>query len=299
LISLRTTTTALSTIEAAEALDSSKSFEQRAPVAGTLDEPRFADRTRFRGHRGGVISTHRALTKFVLEPLDLVMSVMLVLLFSIVWVASLEWVCRFWRYLLTTGTKLLALHVAIGLTEHHFTTYIHFVIPYPRMEDVAADGWTWWTTAAVVLLLFGASFLLPKRNIPLIYLLRAVLCVQASALIYFGWATASFPHTANSYMEGLVSYGLTLISFVPILFGLTYYIFDFGLIRKTLVTFLTMIHLCLFVPLQVLLQAIVLHKSILFMPVLYIVFGLPVDVLMVIAFYSWGMSWRSKAESRA
>jgi UDP-N-acetylglucosamine 2-epimerase (non-hydrolysing) len=31
------------------------------------------------------------------------------------------------------------------------------------------------------------------------------------------------------------------------------------------------------------------HKSILFMPFLFIVLGMPVDVLMVIAFYSWGM----------
>jgi hypothetical protein len=27
------------------------------------------------------------------------------------------------------------------------------------------------------------------------------------------------------------------------------------------------------------------------MPVLYIVFGMPLDVLLIIAFYSWGMTW--------
>ncbi len=58
-------------------------------------------------------------------------------------------------------------------------------------------------------------------------------------------------------------------------------------------------HLSLFITLQMLLQAIVLHKLILFMPVLYIVFGLPLDALVVIAFYSWGMSWQPKAEIHA
>jgi hypothetical protein len=280
-------------------LASSKSFEPVAPVARSLGAPRLADSIRLRGSRGGVISTHRALAKFVLEPLDLVVSVMLVLLFSVVWLVSLGWVCRFWRYVFAVGTNLLALHVEIGLSQHHLTSYIHFAIPYPRMEDTAPSPTMWWTTTVVVLVLFGASFLLPRKHVPLIYFLRAVLCVQASALIYFGWATGSFPHTADSYIEGLVSYGLTLMSFIPIVFGLTYYIFDFGLIRKTLLTFLTMIHMCLFVPLQVLLQAIILHQSILFMPVLYIVFGLPVDVLMVIAFYSWGMSWQAKSENRS
>jgi hypothetical protein len=52
-----------------------------------------------------------------------------------------------------------------------------------------------------------------------------------------------------------------------------------------------MIHLSQFFPVHILLQATILQKSVLFMPLLYIVFGLPVEVLMIIAFYSWGMSW--------
>ena len=58
-------------------------------------------------------------------------------------------------------------------------------------------------------------------------------------------------------------------------------------------TVVAMTHLTLFLPLLILLQAMVLQKSVLFMPLLYIVFGLPVEVLMIIAFYSWGMSWPS------
>lgn len=50
-------------------------------------------------------------------------------------------------------------------------------------------------------------------------------------------------------------------------------------------------HLTVFVPFQVLLQALVLEKSILYMPVLYIIFAVPVDILIIIAFYSWGMTW--------
>lgn len=234
----------------------------------------------------------------MLEPLDLVVSVTLVILFSLVWLISLGRVSQFWRYLFTWGTHTLGLNLPIGLSEHQFTAYVRFAIPYPRIEDTAPDPGTWWITTVVVLLLFGASFLLPKKQAPPIYLLRLVLCIQASAQIYFALATARFPHTADSYMEGLTRYGLMLISFVPILFGLTYYIFDFGLIRKALLTFLTMSHLSLFLPFQVMLQSIVLRKSILFMPLLYIVFGLPIDVLMLVCFYSWGMSWRTKNESR-
>jgi hypothetical protein len=41
----------------------------------------------------------------------------------------------------------------------------------------------------------------------------------------------------------------------------------------------------------VLLQALVLQTTVLFMPVLYIVFGMLMNVLLIIAFYSWGMTW--------
>jgi len=34
-----------------------------------------------------------------------------------------------------------------------------------------------------------------------------------------------------------------------------------------------------------------LQKTVLFMPVLYIIFGMPLNILIIIAFYSWGMTW--------
>jgi hypothetical protein len=267
--------------------------------AGVKYVPRFAELSRFRGHRGGVISMHRALTRFVLGPLDLITSVLLVLLISFVWVASLPQLCRSWQHVLTVGLRTLALRADLGLSEHHITSAIRFAVPYPRMVGVLPDPPTWWFTAAVVIVLLAASFFLPTRLTPVKYLLRAALFIQATGLAYFMWAPGRFPHTPDSYMEGLTSYAIALISFVPILFGLTYYIFDFGLIRKALLTAMTMAHLSVFLPLQILLQAIFVEKSVLFMPLLYIVFGLPVDILIVLAFYSWGMSWslKTKAES--
>ncbi len=274
-------------------MDSLKSFERRKPSAGKLHAPRLADLIRFRGHRGGVIPMHRALTRFILGPLDLITSVLLVLLLSLVWLVSLPWACRFWQRVLATGVRVLDPRAELGLAEHRLTSYIRFVIPYPRMEALLPNAQTWWLTAAVILALLAASFLLPKKLTPVTYLLRGVLFIQATALLYFFWAAARFPHTPDSYLEGLMSYGIALISAIPLLFGLTYYIFNFGLAKKALLTAMTMIHLSLFLPLQILLQALILQRSVLFMPVLYIIFGLPVDVLIIIAFYSWGMSWSS------
>jgi hypothetical protein len=277
----------------AAALDSSKNSDPRAFSAAAKCVPRFADRGRFRGHRGGVITMHRALAHYALVPLDLITSSLLVLLLSFTWIVSLPWLCRMWDYALENGMKMLALRTEIGLTEHHITPYIRFVIPFPKMEGIAPNAWTWWSTAAAVCLFYAASYLFPKKLTPAMYLLRAVLLIQVTALLYFLLMPARFPHTPDSYMEGLVSYRIALISGVPALFGLTYYIFNFGLLRKIALTALTMSYLSLLLPVEILLQAMVLEKSVLFMPILYIVFGLPVDILIILAFYSWGMSWPS------
>jgi hypothetical protein len=275
----------------AAALDSSKNSDRRASSAAAKYVPRFADRGRFRGHRGGVIRMHRALTHFILEPRSLITASLLVLLLSVTWIVSLPWLCLMWGYALGNGMKMLALHAELGFTEHHITPYIRFVIPFPKMEGIAPDAWTWWSTAAVVCLLYVASYFFPKSLTPVTYFLRAVLFVQGTALMYFLLIPARFPHTPDSYMEGLVSYRIALISGVPALFGLSYYIFKFGLIKKIALTTLAMSYLSLFLPVQILLQAMVLERSVLFMPILYIVFGLPVDILIIVAFYSWGMSW--------
>jgi len=276
------------------ALDSSRSFENHDTKGS--DPAKGADPIFARGHRGGVISMHRALAHFRLGTTNLVTACCLFVFFSFAWLALLPQVCRLWTRIFTLGIRSLPLRAELGLAEHHWTPFLSFDIPYLRMEPVLPSTQVWWLSCAVTSLIFVATYFISKRLIPVIYLLRAVLLVQVIALLYFAFIPARFPHTPDSYLAGFVTSGIGLISLVPLLFGLTYYIFDFGLLRKALLTSITMAHLALFLPFQVLLQALVLQKTVLFMPVLYIIFGMPVDVMLVIGFYSWGMAWSFRSE---
>jgi hypothetical protein len=273
------------------ALDSSGSFERREKSSARRDVAKLADTVRTRGHRGGVIPMHRALAHFQLNPMSLVTAIFLFVFFTSIWIVLLPRICYFWNRVLALGIRVLPLHAELGLREHHLTPLIGFNIPYLRMEPVLPSPQTWWLTLVATLALLAVSFLLPSRLIPVMYLLRGILLVPATALAYFAILPARFPHTPDSYMQGLVTAGIALISAVPLLFGLTYYIFDFGLLKKAFLTAATMIHLALFLPLQVLMQALFLQKTVLFMPVLYIIFGMPINILIIVAFYSWGMSW--------
>jgi len=234
---------------------------------------------------------HRALAHFRLGPMNLIIAIALFLFFSSVWLVLLPRICNLWSWILASGIRNLPLHAELVLTRLHPGPGLWIQIPRLRMEPVLPTLQTWSLNCLATLLLFAVTFALSDGWIPLIYLLRGMLLVEASALIYFAVLPARFPHTPDSYLAGLITSGMALISTVPLLFGLIYYIFDFGLLRKAALTALTMAHLTLFLPFQVLLQALILQKTVLYMPVLYIIFGMPLDVLLIIAFYSWGMTW--------
>lgn len=234
---------------------------------------------------------HRALIHFRLGPMNVAAAISLFVFFSGLWLVCLPWVCRLWGFILSTGIRMLPLRAELGLAERQLAPYLRVAVPYPRMDPVLPSAGQWLAACAATLSLFAASFLFSQKLLPLKYLLRAILLVQASALLYFALLPARFPHTPDSYLEGLVVSGIGLISTVPLLFALTHYIFDFGLPRKAFLTAITMAHLTLFLPFQVLLQALILQKTVLFMPLLYIIFGMPLDILLIIAFYSWGMTW--------
>jgi hypothetical protein len=268
----------------------------REPAA-LLGGNRLTDATRSRGHRGGVISMHRALAHFHLGPMNLVTAISLFLFFSAIWLALLPRVCRFWSRLLAWCLPRLPLNARLEMTEHPLRLF-KLQIPCLRIEPVLPDLSTWTLTCGLTLLLFALTFFISSRLIPVIYLARAILAVQATALLYFALWPLRFPHTPDSYMEGLINSGIGLISVIPLLFALTYYIFDFGLWKKAGLTALTMLHLALFLPFQILVHALVLQKSVLFMPLLYIVLGVPMDVMLIIAFYSWGMTWAFRPQSQ-
>ena len=266
-------------------------FDRAERSARVLHDLQAADPVRSRGHRGGVILMHRALAHFRLGSMNLAIAIFLFIGFSSVWLVLLPKICRFWTHILVLGIRVLPLRCQLGLAHHHLIHLISFDIPFLSMEPLLPSPLDWWLTCGVTGALFAVSFVMSGKLIPVIYLLRGILLVTASDLLYFAVMPARFPHTPDSYMEGLMTAGIALISTVPLLFGLTYYIFDFGLVKKAFLTAIAMTHLVLFLPLQILLQGLLLQKTVLFMPVLYIIFGMPVNILIIIAFYSWGMTW--------
>lgn len=160
--------------------------------------------------------------------------------------------------------------------------------PWPATGHFVAIG----TIAVVVLLL---SLTLSSRFLPLAYFLRAVVLIQGVSLAWFALASPPFPYTTPRYAAGLLAAGAILIASIPAILGFTFYIIDVSLLRKLLLTVLLIGHLIVSLPLQVLVHVWLIHQgSLLLQPVLFLVFGLLVEVLVLVAFYGWGMSWPAR-----
>ncbi len=205
------------------------------------------------------------------------------------------WVAVFWARVFAFWRDALGLPARVVLTRYHGAFDLTLAIPHLELSAGEPALTLRLLTAAVAGALLVVSFALPPRFTPAAYYLRALIFIQGTALTYFFLFPGAFPYTLGGYLKSMTATSFFVLSLVPLVLGLTHYLLDFSLPRKIALTFLIMGHLTIFIPLKYTLQAALLHYgSMLFMPVLYLIFGLLLDVLVFIALYGWGMSRRAR-----
>ncbi len=246
---------------------------------------------RSRGWRGGIIAEHRAFARLRLRPGVVATDVALVAALSWIWIRLLPDVGRLWQRIFLWCSNFVGLHAGIATVHKTWGSHVSLDVPYLTVPGASPGAATWWITAFVTTAVFFASYYISEEQLPWRYLLRGLAFLQFTALAYFAVAAARFPHDLSGYTVGMLVFGSLLIGLIPLALGLTYFVFDFTFPQKLALAVLSMAHLTLLMPLQYFLHAYILHESILFMPLLYFAFGPFLDVLIFIAFYSWGMSW--------
>lgn len=252
------------------------------------------EQLRYRGYAGGVIAPHRALLTLPKKIHELGTALLLSVIVLTGWLSIIFWVCSIWYEMLGWWIDILQLDANLALAPYHIGSFLQVDVPYIQMTAGVPNCFIW----SITLFITALIFYLPQQYLPFVYLLRAVALIQAAALSYFALFPAYYAYNLGEYHMGMMSAGLVLISIVPIIFGFAYYIFDFSIRKKLFLTLLLMFHLCLLIPMQYLLQAYLLHHfSLLFMPIMFFLLGLPLDILVFIAFYSWGMSWKGRGQA--
>jgi hypothetical protein len=251
---------------------------------------------RHRGWRGGLITPHRAFANLHFGARDLAVSVISVATITAGWLLALRFVGEFWFVIFRFWHHALGLEGSVARAPQHWGP-IHFNIPTVVLLSAGPpDVYSWWITAAITFLVLWISFGIPEEHLPWVYLPRFLVIVHGTAVLYFAYEAAKFPHDLPSDTVGMLYFGTIFVSLLPLILGFSYFLFDFKLTQKVGLTLGIMAYLVIFLPFQYMLHAWIIHKSVLFMPVLYFVFGPFLDVLIFVSLYSWGMSWRSRQE---
>jgi hypothetical protein len=263
-----------------------------------LQYPALPDRTlpvplnddRLRGHRGGIIVRHRGITVEPRTRGKLMSNSLLVISVLAAWALAFDPVTIAWTAVLDFWQKVFALNGYAIRIQYEWG--LRF--PYLGFPSGQLTRGLWIAGALGTVALLGASFLVPRRILPVAAGLRVVAFFQATAQVFFALWPRAFPYDGPGYVHGMLIAGMAFITLIPLILGLTYYVFDVGWRRKLGLTLLVMVHFVVFIPLQMVAHAVVVHHgSVLMLPLMFFVFGLPLDVLMFIGFYSWGASWKS------
>ncbi len=251
-------------------------------------------RLRQRGWGGGDIPAHRALRVSPVQPAKLVPASLLALLLFAAYLLLLGPLARLWVGMLEFWRGAVDLPGHVSLVPYDFYGLLRFDVPFLHYGSGLPGSALWWGGLAFVLVIGLGSFAVPLRWLPLRYVLRLLAFFQAGAQLFFGLWPWAFPYDGSGYVHGMLIADLMLISLIPVMLGFTYFVLDFSLWRKALLALLTMLHMLVLVPLQYVVHAYVIHHlSLLFMPLMFFVFGLTVNVLVFISFYAWGVSWRN------
>lgn len=251
---------------------------------------------RFRTAAGTFIHHHRALATVSTSALGLVSGFALGAALSLGCLLLVRPVCAAWTVVFRFWDRVLGLPGGVAVVPYRWGRAVEFAVPTVRMSAPIPQPVTWWVTAVACAALFAASLYFRTR-LPLMYLLRAVAIIQGTAVLYFLLVPRPLPYRLPDYTTAMLTTGLGVMVLVPFLFGLIYNVFDVGVGRKILLAVITVVHLGVFIPHQFLLHAVIVHHaSQLFLPTLYLLGGLLLDVVVVVAWYGWAMSWRDRVE---
>jgi len=249
---------------------------------------------RYRGCDGGHIQVHRALLTSPLDSYKILTSAGLAAAFFIAWFFAVRWVNILWKEMISFWSEALGMQSYVSIIHYHIGDVFGFSAPYLHVQSPVPDNSDLFIGTIVTLIIFLVTFLLPRRQVPLIYLLRVIVFFHICALLFFTFEPLTFPYGVSGYVHASLIAGLVLISLIPIVLAFTYFIFDFHILKKMTLTLLIMLYFTVSLPMQFLVHAFILYNtSLLMLPLLFFVFGLPLDVMIFIAFYSWGASWKN------
>lgn len=268
-----------------------------APVE--LERARRLEALRVRGVRGGVIAPHRSMVGLPWTIWRFFSTLLLSLGGLALVLVSLPALGRFWQFLFERIRDFTGLNAPLGTQPLSLPGGLSVSLPVIAVTTPLPDTRALVIAGIVSALVVALSFALPARFTPLKYFLRLLALLMGSAIFFFAVSAEPFPYRLTDHVFVLQTAGLVVMALVPLILGLTLHVFDLAFWRKAFLTVAILAHLAVFIPLQVTVHIwLVIHGTAVLMPMLFLVFGLLLDVLVFVSFYGWALSWPGELERR-
>ncbi len=254
---------------------------------------RVLERLRFRSHSGRLIRRHRALRRLDFERASILHPAILVAVSYGVLLPGQSHLAAAWESSLRFWLPRLGLPVETASRSRELLGYTIYEVPFPLLDGSLPDRAALLGTAGACGGLMLLSYLLLRgRALPAAYLVWAACTIVLSSCVALWLAPERFPYTIASHVANGLEFALLLMLVMPLLLTFSYYVFDHSLARKALGTALLLGGIAVIAPYQYLAHAALIESfSLLVMPLLYVLFGLLLDIAVFVALYAWVISW--------
>ena len=245
-----------------------------------------------RDPRGAAILQHRSIWSLRLPRHRLAVGLAIALSFTALLLVARPWIGQAWAETLVWWMHALALPGTFQLPDPKDVSVLSVSVPSIDLRL----GYTGLHSTEVHALACVAVWILagwlPDHARPAVYLLRFAVLIHAFSLVYFLAWPARFPHALSSHVAGGLRQTWALMLITPWLHLFTYYVFPFAAWKRVALTLVTLLFLFVLAPLQYASHAAVLSLTgVMAMPLLYLLFGVMLPILGLVALYGWAMSW--------
>ncbi len=253
--------------------------------------PNHIQRLRSQSIYGRTIETHRAIRSLdfpknrwfdiFLIPLGFnLLTLILWPAISRVWGGLMEWL-------------LIDLVNNLSFTKYD-VWYSPVSVAAPQLASQIPSNLQWWIGMVFAIICILLPTFIPNRFTPLRYFAGFIGLIQFTAQVFFLFMPGLFPYGASAYLGDMMECSFSLTLAAPWLLAAVYNVFPFHTVRKIGLSGVTVGVMLIAAPIQYAFQAWVLHTgSMLWMPILYFLGGMPFSVLALICLYSWAMTWTS------
>lgn len=235
---------------------------------------------------------HRALTTLSLQNWEFTRALGINLALTLMLFVSFDWVTEMWCNFYEAAFRALGLPGTVDGLLIEWGDYLSWTLPQITLPAGPPDSLTYGAAALVTIALLAIAFMLPRAKFHYSIVCYGLCALQGSSLIFFALWPDRFPYTVSNYFEGMIRANVVFIMFLPVVIVTTFSIFDLSRLKKLAFQLMVISYFIVEVPVLLLWHVWLIHHfSLLFLPMLFLCFGIPFQVLMFLCLYSWGMSW--------